>query len=280
MATNAAANIGTAMTSGSRHRDVGTRMRTRLLIHPSPFLPDGRDALTHADAHGRQAVLRVAVLHLAHQRSDQPRAAAPQWMAQRDGAAVHVDALVVEAEQAHASERLRCERLIELDHLHVARLEAGLLQGLEGRWHRPDTHVVGVNAGGGRGDESRERLDAAAPSFKGDELPAVTEPLSAKAARSFASASSDVSARGPSSSASRSASPFFCGTSTGTISSASRPDFCAASARWWLRNANASWSSRETSYFWATRSAVSPICSVPYIAAIFGLTSRQPNAVS
>ena len=112
---------------------------------------------------------------------------------------------------------------------------------------------------------------AVAPSFKGDALPAVTDPFSAKAGFSLASASSDVSGRGPSSSA------IAC---TGTISSARRPDFCAAIARWWLRSAKASWSSRDTSYFWATRSAVSPICSVPYMAAIFGLTRRHPSAVS
>src|SRR5438477_462554 len=39
---------------------------------------------------------------------------------------------------------------------------------------------------------------AVAPSLSGEELPAVTEPPSANAGRSFASISSDVSARGPS----------------------------------------------------------------------------------
>ena len=44
-------------------------------------------------------------------------------------------------------------------------------------------------------------------------------------------------------------SPLRCGTLTGTISSAKTPDAMAASARCWLRSANASWSSREKPYF-------------------------------
>src|SRR6266571_467000 len=106
MATNAAPNMGTTMKSGSRQRDVGCRMRMRgggdWLIHASPSLPDGRDALAHADA--------------------------SEGMTQRDRSAVDVDALLVYAEEAFARQRLRREGFVQLDHLHVCRLEAGLLQ--------------------------------------------------------------------------------------------------------------------------------------------------------
>ena len=54
-------------------------------------------------------------------------------------------------------------------------------------------------------------------------VPAVTEPPSRNAGRSFASASIDVSARGCSSRATTTASPFFCGTSTGMICESNRP---------------------------------------------------------
>src|SRR6266581_8696317 len=166
MATNAAPNMGTTMKSGSRQRDVGCRMRMRgggdWLIHASPYLPDGRDALAHADAHGRQAVLRVTVLHLAHQRPDQPSSAASERMTQRDRSSVDVDALLVYAEEALARQRLRREGFVQLDHLHVCRLEAGLLQRFQCRGHRPYAHVVGVDTGGGCGDEASKRLEAAA----------------------------------------------------------------------------------------------------------------------
>jgi hypothetical protein len=45
-------------------------------------------------------------------------------VAQRDRAAAHVDARGVEAEAAHAGERLRGEGLVELDEIDVRDAEA------------------------------------------------------------------------------------------------------------------------------------------------------------
>ena len=87
---------------------------------------------------------------------------------------------------------------------------------------------------------------AAAPSFSGLELPAVTVPPSLKTGGSFARRSSEVSRRGPSS-ASTTVSPFFPGTVTGTSSSSKRPASCAATAFSWLWSAKRSWRSREMS---------------------------------
>ena len=111
--------------------------------------------------------------------------------------------------------------------------------------------------------------------MSGDALPAVTVPSAWKAGRSRASDSSEASARGPSSDEIVSGSPLRWGTTTDVSSAANFPLPWAATARWCERRANSSWSSRETSYF-----AVSPIWSVPYISASFGLTRRQPSAVS
>ena len=96
---------------------------------------------------------------------------------------------------------------------------------------------------------------------------------------SFASDSSVVS-RGCSSRAITVGSPFFDGSVTGTISSAMRPAAIAASARCWLRSANASWSARAMPNSCATFSAVSGIESIPYFAFISGFTKRQPMVVS
>jgi hypothetical protein len=72
---------------------------------------------------------------------------------------------------------------------------------------------------------------AAAPSEICDDEPAVTVPSGANAGRSLANVSAVVSARTPSSSVTRTGSPFRWGTGTGTISSSNRPFFIAAAAR-------------------------------------------------
>ena len=86
----------------------------------------------------------------------------------------------------------------------------------------------------------------AAPSLSDEELPAVTVPPSRKIGFSFASRSSVVSGRGPSSACTVTGSPFGWGTSTVTSSSSKRPASAAATARRCDSSANASWSSRET----------------------------------
>ena len=100
---------------------------------------------------------------------------------------------------------------------------------------------------------------AAAPSFNPDALAAVTVPSLANAGRSPAIESSVVPAFGYSSCANATGSPFRYGIMTGTISSTNRPAFCAASALFWLATANSSCCARETSYFFATFSAVVPM---------------------
>jgi hypothetical protein len=63
-------------------------------------------ALAHADAHGRQAVAAAAAAQLVGERADQAGARAAQRVAQRDRAAVDVQAVVVEPELAHGREHL------------------------------------------------------------------------------------------------------------------------------------------------------------------------------
>jgi len=89
------------------------------------------------------------------------------------------------------------------------------------------------------------RTRAAAPSLMPGALPAVMQPLGSNTGRSLASFSRLVSRRGASSVSTVSVPPR-TGTSTGTISSAMRPPSMAASARWWLRSAHWSCSSRLT----------------------------------
>ena len=115
---------------------------------------------------------------------------------------------------------------------------------------------------------------ADAPSVRGDELPAVTEPcLRSKAGRSLASLSSEESVRTPSS---RSMTfSYSGGTYTGVISAVSRPSCVPAAASSCERRAHASWSSREIPFSFAMRSADSPIVSPVVGSAIAGLTGMR-----
>src|SRR5436305_14458450 len=112
-----------------------TAAGSRSLRGASNSLPDRGDALAHADAHRGETVLHAAMLHLAYQGADQASSAAPQRVTQCDRAAVDVDLLLIEAEEADARERLRGKRLVQLDECNVGRLQAGLLQRLERRRH-------------------------------------------------------------------------------------------------------------------------------------------------
>ena len=100
-----------------------------------------------------------------------------------------------------------------------------------------DPHDLRIDAGRRVRQDPRERrraralrpssavvtTSAAAPSLMPDALPAVTVPSFLNAGFSAASFSAVVPARGYSSVSTRSGSPFFCGTSTGTISALKLP---------------------------------------------------------
>ena len=99
-------------------------------------------------------------------------------------------------------------------------------------------------------------MTAAAPSLVCDELPAVTVPARVKGrpqlGRALRARCRGAGLRRPRTATSSGSRPSRRSTSravTGTISSAKRPASIAASARWWLRSANASCSSREIAGF-------------------------------
>ena len=100
---------------------------------------------------------------------------------------------------------------------------------------------------------------AAAPSFKLEEFPAVTEPSLTNAGRSLASFSMVSPSLGPSSVSKTVTFPFLSFSSTGRISSANFPLFTASTARLWLSSAKASCSSLLTPNRFATFSAVVPL---------------------
>src|SRR5882672_1663118 len=89
------------------------------LIEPPPRLrqsnplDDGGKALADADAQADESPPPATSLQLAHGGQREPRARGPQRVADGDGAAIRVNAAVVErqAQQLQAAEHLRGEGL-------------------------------------------------------------------------------------------------------------------------------------------------------------------------
>ena len=75
--------------------------------------------LPHADTQRCKPQVAVATAQLVQERDDEPRAAHPERMAERDRATVHVHAFLVEPELAADRERLRGEGLVQLDEVDI-----------------------------------------------------------------------------------------------------------------------------------------------------------------
>src|SRR5262245_64097586 len=88
------------------------------------------------------------------------RARRAERMAERDGAAVDVGALAVEAELLLDGEILRRERLVDLDEVEIGQLVARLVHGAADRRRRADAHDLGIAAGVGPLRDLGERLPA------------------------------------------------------------------------------------------------------------------------
>ncbi len=67
-------------------------------------------------------------------------------MTERDGAAVHVELVVGDAQLAGAIDGLRRERLVDLEQIDVLDAKPGLREQLADRGHRADAHDVRIHA--------------------------------------------------------------------------------------------------------------------------------------
>src|SRR5690242_1058456 len=114
-----------------------------------------------ADAHRHDDVLHAAALAFDERVADEARSGDAVGMAHRDRAAVHVEALVRDAELVAAVDHLHRERLVQLPQADVADLEAGALEQLRDRVHGPDAHFVGLAARDREAAVDAERLQAA-----------------------------------------------------------------------------------------------------------------------
>src|SRR5258708_2387527 len=89
---------------------------------PLPRREYARPPLGPARAVGCRAEPPAAGLEIVQQRRDEAAARGAEWMAQRDGAAVRIQLVLVDAELAHHGQRLCSKGLVEFDHIDVGKL--------------------------------------------------------------------------------------------------------------------------------------------------------------
>src|SRR6266849_6861742 len=139
-----------------RRRDGRTTLNRVLAVR----LEEPRGALAAADAHGHDAVARLAAELLDGDRAHHPRAGHAERVADRDRAAVDVELLRIDAQAIAAVDDLRGERLVQLPHVDVVDLQAVTLQELGYRVDGTDAHLVRLAAGDGEAAEDELRANA------------------------------------------------------------------------------------------------------------------------
>src|ERR1044071_9848678 len=97
--------------------------------------------------------------------ADEVRAAHSVGMAGPNGAAVHVEPLVRDADAVAAVDHLDREGFVQLPQVDVAGVLAGVLEQLRHREHRADSHLARVAAGDGEAAEDPERGESPAARF-------------------------------------------------------------------------------------------------------------------
>src|SRR5262245_35994577 len=124
----------------------------------SEALDGHHDGVAAAEAEAREAARLAALLQRVQQRGQHTRAGAADRVAERDRAAVHVQALRVDLELLAQRDHLHAERLVQLDQvevLHAALQQRAQLLGRDlGRHHHP----LRCETAGRVAEDARERL--------------------------------------------------------------------------------------------------------------------------
>ena len=119
-----------------REREADSRRVAAPFVASAPYAStpdDAAGALAAADAGAREADLLAALLELVDEGHDHAGAGVAERMAERDGAAVDVDDVGVEAELAGGEGGDAGEGLVQLGELHVAALSGRPSRGPSAR---------------------------------------------------------------------------------------------------------------------------------------------------
>src|SRR5215203_2908030 len=114
-----------------------------------------------ADAHGDHAIARSPAPHLTHELDRELRPRRPHRVAERYGTAVDVGLLEVKPDLPDHRQRLRRERLVELDQVYLFEREPGELEHPGDGDRGPYSHYLGPHPADGEPDEAGERREAA-----------------------------------------------------------------------------------------------------------------------
>src|SRR5215213_4160902 len=106
-----------------RRRDGAPESGADITTAASDTLEDAGGTLPGADAHRHHAVPEIAPAQRVHHGRGADRAGGTERMAEGDRAAHRVDFRRVEADRVDDRERLRGERLVQLDPAHVVELQ-------------------------------------------------------------------------------------------------------------------------------------------------------------
>src|SRR2546423_7847655 len=149
----------------------------RSIVPPLGGFDEHRAAEAAADADRRHAALLPGALQCFQQMQHDARARGADRVAERDGAAVDVQPVLIElAERAieakllaavllvfpggEAAEHLRRERLVDLPVIEIVEAEPVALEDRRRRMHRPEAHLRRIEAGPFGVDDAPERLQS------------------------------------------------------------------------------------------------------------------------
>src|SRR5688572_25553856 len=118
-----------------------------------------------ANAHGHHDELSAPALAFDQRVPGEASAGHAVGMAEGDGAAVHVQAVVRDADTVAAVDHLHRESLVQLPQIDVFHLLSGLLQELRYCEHGADAHFFRIAARGGEAAEDAQRFQVAPRGF-------------------------------------------------------------------------------------------------------------------
>src|SRR5438094_3717377 len=115
---------------------------TKLLVSLSEALDGKGYSVAAAEAEGGDAALEVAALQFVEQRDEDARAARADRMAERDGAAIHINFFGIESELARDGDRGDGKRFVQFHEIDaLVAVPAGfreqLFHGVHRRHHHP-----------------------------------------------------------------------------------------------------------------------------------------------
>src|SRR3954469_3048674 len=126
----------------------GTAVAVAICFPLVQILKNSCRAHAAAHAHGHNAILALAAFQLTNDGGRQLGSGASQRMSECDCAAVRIDLAQVETKLLDYRQRLRGERLIQLENVDLLQPEARELQCFWYRVHRAKTHLLGLVACG------------------------------------------------------------------------------------------------------------------------------------